>query len=78
MPYITSIERRGMERGSLRTAKENLLEVLQVRFEEVPTEYNQRLQNIDDVDFLKQLLRQAITVNSLEEFADLLPYQEDS
>jgi predicted transposase YdaD len=68
----------GRQEGSLQTVKENLLEILQVRFEEVPTEYNQRLQNIDDVDFLKQLLRQAITVNSLEEFVDLLPYQEGS
>jgi hypothetical protein len=68
----------GRQEGSLQTVKENLLEILQVRFEEVPTEYSQRLQNIDDVDFLKQLLRQAITVNSLAEFGELLPYQEDS
>jgi hypothetical protein len=73
MPYITGIERRGIERGRQDAVREDILEVLQLRFDNVPGDYSQRLAVIKDLDRLKQLHRQAITVESLEAFNEFLP-----
>jgi hypothetical protein len=68
MPYITTIERRGI----LRTQRENLIDVLSARFESVPSELSVAINNLDDMDVLKRLLRQAVTIPSLSEFEQLL------
>jgi len=43
-----------------------------MRFQEVPPELNEALNNINDLSVLKQLHRQAITVSSIAEFQQLL------
>jgi hypothetical protein len=77
MPYITSVERLAIERGELKgklnAIRESILEVLQTRFGEVPEELGNTLDRIEDVEPLKNLLRQAITIASLEDFEALLP-----
>jgi hypothetical protein len=76
MPILSQIETRAMQRGTqqeaLRSARESLLEVLEVRFQEVPEAIAETVNSIDDVAFLKQLHRQAIVIGSLEEFEQLL------
>ncbi|NEO80402.1 MAG: hypothetical protein F6J99_30970 [Moorea sp. SIO4G3] len=76
MPYVTSIERlarqEGMEEGILQTSRETLLEVLEVRFEDVPRELIETINQIDSVSVLKTLLRQGITIASVEEFQGCL------
>ena len=89
MPYITSIERSGIERGikqgikqgieqgieqeSFRSKRESIIEVLETRFSEVPLELSAVLNEIEDLEFLKQLLKRSITVASVEELQQLIP-----
>lgn len=64
MPLISNYERRAM----VRTAREDVLEVLNLRFPEPPSSLQERIAQIDDLSALKRLLRQAVTASSLEEF----------
>ncbi|MDZ7958574.1 MAG: hypothetical protein RMY34_11960 [Aulosira sp. DedQUE10] len=68
MPYITGFERDGM----IINARENVIEVLQTRFEAIPAELSSSLQEIEDLAVLKRLLKQSITIASVEEFTQLL------
>ncbi|MFE1747526.1 transposase [Coleofasciculus sp. H7-2] len=68
MPFITPIERRGIRKGIVQTSRENVIEVLETRFETVPSSIVESVNSIEDPALLKQLLKQAITVNSVEEF----------
>lgn len=77
MPYITSVERLAIERGELKgelkANRARILEILQVRFGEVPDDLSEKLDWIEEVERLEDLFRQAITIASLEEFESLLP-----
>lgn len=64
MPYITDIELDAM----MINARESVLTALRVRFGTVPAEINERLETIEDLDVLKKLLEQAITIVSVQEF----------
>lgn len=73
MPYVTSIERFALARGALLKAREDVLEVLEVRFEAVPETIAEAVNQIEDGAVLKGLHRQAITVATLADFQGLLP-----
>jgi hypothetical protein len=73
MRYVTSIERIGMKKGILQTAREDVIDVLETRFEEVPPSMAEVIQGMEDPSLLKSLLRQAATLGSLEEFEQALP-----
>ena len=64
MPYITSIERIGMEKG----LQQMLLDVLDERFGELPKTVSNAIRQIKDEQQLRLLNRQAIRSASLEEF----------
>ncbi|MBZ8181437.1 hypothetical protein [Oscillatoria salina] len=68
MPYITGFERDGM----VQNARESVIEVLQIRFETVPENINQILDTIENLPQLKQLHRQAVTVDSVQKFEQIL------
>ncbi|NET58128.1 MAG: hypothetical protein F6K47_18825 [Symploca sp. SIO2E6] len=72
MPLLSHMEIRGMQRGIVQTARESVLEVLEVRFEVVPPEVIDTINQIEDVSVLKQLHRQAIAINSMVDFQQLL------
>lgn len=76
MPFLSRMElramQRGMEQGSLRTARADVIEVLEIRFEVVPPEVIEAVNQIEDTSVLKQLLRQAIAIPSIAEFKQLL------
>jgi hypothetical protein len=76
MPYVTSFERLGHERGVaegiLQKGIEDVIEVLEVRFGEVPTEISQKINGIEDPALLKTLLREAIAIESVEQFGGYL------
>jgi len=74
MPYVTSIERFGIARGR----REDIIEVLEVRFEAVPETIVEAVNQINDTALLKSLHRQAITIATLEEFQTLLPPQAEN
>ena len=78
MPYITSIERSGIEKGTLKTAKESVIEVLETRFNEIPDSMANTLNNINDINRLKQLHKQALLIESLASFESLLSSENDN
>jgi hypothetical protein len=72
MPYITTFERFGM----LENQRENMIEVLQTRFGEVPADLIVKINDLGDIENIsemKELFKQALTINSLEEFEQILP-----
>ena len=68
MPYVTSVERIGIQKGILQKAREDVLDVLETRFEEGPQTVVEAVNALDDPSVLKVLHKKAITVGSLEEF----------
>ncbi|WP_107668385.1 transposase [Cyanothece sp. BG0011] len=76
MPYVTSFERlarqEGISEGILQSSRENVIEVLEVRFEVLPSDLIEKINQIEDLELLKTLHRQGITIGSLDEFQELL------
>ncbi|MBC6419792.1 MAG: hypothetical protein GDA44_14015 [Prochloron sp. SP5CPC1] len=68
MPYITGFERDGM----VQNARESAIAVLETRFEIVPKQLQDMVNTLENLQKLKELLRQAVTVPSLEEFEEIL------
>lgn len=68
MEYVTSVERRGIQKGILQSLRANILQILQVRFKRVPKPLIKTLQSIEDTSRLSKFHEQAVVVNSLEEF----------
>ena len=59
---------QGMLQGMLQTARDNVFEILEVRFEAVPQSSLKRLKEINDPDILKMLLKKALRSSSMDEF----------
>ena len=84
MTYVTSVERfgiqqgleqgleQGLQQGQIMRGREAILDVLETRFGSAPRDMTRRVNQIADESLLKRLLRQAILVSSLAEFARLL------
>ena len=76
MPYITSIERlgiqQGIQQGILQNAREDILDILETRFADVPQSIVEEINRIDDSTILKMLLKRAIAMSSVEEFEKAL------
>lgn len=68
MPYITSIERIGRKEGRQEGRQEDILQVLEVRFGEVPYQLREKLLALRDDAQLRRLLRQAIVAKTLSAF----------
>ena len=68
MRYVTSIERlakqegieEGKQRGKVEIAREDVIEVLEVRFGEISSNVLENINRINDVSVLKRLHRNAI------------------
>jgi hypothetical protein len=76
MPYVTSFERlariegkqEGLSEGILQKGREDVIDVLTIRFSDVPPSLVEAINQIEDPSLLKTLLRQAITTSSISEF----------
>ena len=72
MPYVTSVEKigieKGMQQGMLLDAQDMLIEVLTERFGGVSGELSEQIKRIDSRERLKNLIRQALRVKSFDEF----------
>lgn len=62
----------GLQEGILRTLREDTIAILDVRFSEVTPEVIEVINTIENVPVLKQLLRQAIAIPSIEEFQQVV------
>ncbi|MEG3436972.1 hypothetical protein V0288_07550 [Pannus brasiliensis CCIBt3594] len=72
MPFIACFERIGYQRGLLQRGREDVIEVLAVRFADVPISAIERINAIEDPDVLKTLHQISIEIPSLSKFQDLL------
>jgi len=81
MPYVSRFERRviargveqGLQLGLLSGAREAVLDNLTARFKmEAPEAIQAEINALDDLDLLRSLRNQAVTVPSLEQFEQLL------
>lgn len=76
MPYVTSVERmgfqRGLQEGQLEEARHLLLEAVATRFGEVPEDITDAVRRLEARDTLHALLRQALTCPTIEAFRDAL------
>ncbi|MDJ1177582.1 transposase [Roseofilum sp. BLCC_M91] len=72
MPYITSVERFGIEKGRAEERQESILRILEVRFVEVPDELKEQVRKIASLEVLAELLTQAVTVESLPSFQTVI------
>jgi hypothetical protein len=93
MEYITTWERRGERRGiekgrkegkikgrlegKLEAVRENIVELLKVRFGSVPPSVGDALDSIGDLATLNELFRKAVTVDTAEQFARILTRQSE-
>ncbi|MHB8972315.1 MAG: hypothetical protein ACYC3X_15595 [Pirellulaceae bacterium] len=71
MPYVTSVERLARQEGQQEGRKEGavdlLRQTLEVRFGEVPALLLEKIQQCQDVDVLRAIHKQVLTVGSLDE-----------
>ena len=80
MPYVTSVERigiekglqQGLQQGSLQEAREMVLEAIAARFGVAPEEVAQAVNAIKARETLRSMLRQAINCADLEAFREAL------
>ena len=57
----------GVEKGIIQTKQEDLIELIQFRFQSIRPETNDKIRSIQDVDRLTALFRRALRVNSINE-----------
>ena len=80
MRYVTSVERlakeegieQGIERGTLQTSRDYVIELLEARFGEVPSLIVDSVNKIDNASVLKTLFKTVINISSLEDFQQVL------
>jgi uncharacterized protein YwqG len=76
MQYVTTFERKGIEKGFqqgiLQKSREDVIEILETRFQFVPYNMVQAIQVIENTLSLSRLLREAVLVESLEKFEQQL------
>jgi len=72
MPYVTSIERRGIERGRQAGQQEAVIDILQTRFKRVPQTLVKTIQNVEDTSLLSKILKEAVLVDSLKTFKQIV------
>jgi hypothetical protein len=73
MPYITSIERMGLEKGYLEAMQKNIATSLQIRFGAPGKRLVSRVRKISDMDQLQILFEAILKAEDLGEIRPLLP-----
>lgn len=71
MPYITSVERLGIEKGREEGQQEAIFRILEVRFTDIPSMLVEQVRKIDNLEILGELLTQAVTAQSLKTFEEV-------
>ena len=64
--------KEGKEKGHLEARKEDILELLRLRFGEVPNEVEDKIKKTSDIDRLNEIFKMAATVKSMDEFEEFL------
>jgi hypothetical protein len=73
MPYVTSAERIGIDKGQLLNAREMVLEALDARFSsDTPADIKQQIQALNNKIMLKRLLRSTFQSKDIDDFRKTL------
>ena len=73
MPYVTSAERIGIEKGMLSDAREMVLEAIDIRFSSnVPESVYQKINRLNNRILLKKLHRFAIQSKDIDGFMKII------
>lgn len=72
MRYVTSVERFGREKGMIQKGREDIIYVLQIRFQNVPEDLINEINQVEDDEQLKAFLTSAVTSGSLADFQDVI------
>lgn len=76
MPYITNIERFGIDKGRKEGLKEqsqkSVIDALKIRFKRIPQSLVKMIQAIEDTQRLSQLFREAVLTDSVKTFKQKL------
>jgi hypothetical protein len=80
MPLLSNMEEVAMERGkeigkeigALQKSRDDIKTVVTVRFGDISSEIQDLISKIADLSLLEDILKLAVTVNSLEEFKQSL------
>ena len=70
--WIEEGMQRGIQQGLLVDAREALVDILETRFEKVPRDMLEIIQQSKDVSILKRLRRKAVMVRSMQEFTQTI------
>ncbi len=76
MPYITSFERSGMEKGEREGLQKAIATVLATRFGTAGKRLMPRVRKIGDVEELHALIKAIVSAENLQEIRDRLPPRE--
>ncbi|MGK7904229.1 MAG: transposase [Hormoscilla sp.] len=63
---------QGLERGSLLSRREDIIDILVLKFSEVPSEIADRINKLSDASVLRELLQRSVTIASLSDFSEVL------
>ncbi|NET61430.1 MAG: hypothetical protein F6K47_36490 [Symploca sp. SIO2E6] len=80
MPYVTSVERIGIkkgrlegeQKGRLESKQQDIVRILEFRFEGVTEELKLLIGKLDNIELLGDLILQAMTTPSLDEFTSVV------
>ena len=75
MPLLSNIEIRAIERTTKSTYQKNIIQLLQKRFDNLPESLVENINQIDDIAVLESLVVETISVNSPEDFQQLIDSQ---
>jgi len=67
MTSAQALRKEGRKEGSLETQQENILEIIQTRFQTVPSLVSEKIKTIKSMARLKRIFNQCLTVDSLDE-----------
>jgi hypothetical protein len=57
---------QGMQQGEIKIARQDVLEVLELKFAQIPYLIKEKINYCDDLITLKNLLRQAVLITSID------------
>ena len=76
MPLLSNMELRGVERGkeigALQKARDDIKTILSLRFGAISSDVQKFLDQSSDLALLEEILKLAVTANSLEDFQQSL------
>lgn len=72
MPCEQDAMEQGLKKGILQKSREDIIDILVLRFSEVPSEIADRINKLSEESVLRELLMRSVTIASLSDFSDVL------